>query len=628
MRNQIGQNDMVTGQERRATDETQAARHAKLRVLATTDLHGHVVSWNYDTHEIAPSRGLSRLATLIAKARAEVENTLLFDNGDFLNGSGLSAAVLNSFSGTTGHPMVLAMNHLNYDAVAVGNHEFSHGLDFFSNALAPANFPMICSNFVFSGLDFILPHVVLTRQLRDDHGDLHQIKVGVLALLPRQTLVWEARHLTGMASAVPIYTAAQETAQHLRALGADIVVALAHSGYETGCDPQHDESCAHAIAQIPTIDVVLAGHSHKVFPEIAGQFIEDVAVVLAGFYGSHLGVIDLELQQDATGWHAIKSRSTVWAVAARDAQGVTALVEEDPAIVAIAAQSHQDIIAAIDRQIADNPRRLHSYFALLSDSPALALVAAAQTNHMRQRLTDAKWAELPILAAVAPFKAGGRGGPDNYTDLLAGPLRVRHISDLYIHPNHPVAFLMTGAELTQWLERSASVYRQIPLGAQDAQLLDPDFPSFNFEVIFGVSYQINLAKPARFDALGKEVQHHSCRIENLCFQGRAVTADQQFILISNSFRRDGGQGFAGTESDHVVYEGAEHVATLVHDFVAQGGDLPPITPQRWQFRPMPRTTVLFDSSPKAVAVLDEVRHLNPEPLNILPSGFQCFRLHL
>lgn len=617
---------MLTRQLLRANPDWGAARRLKLRILATTDLHGHVISWNYDTHEIAPSRGLSRVATLISAARAEVENSLLFDDGDFLNGSGLSAAVLGNFSAAAGHPMVLAMNRLRYDAVAVGNHEFSHGLDFLRNAMAPANFPLICSNFVFSGLDFILPHIVLTREMRDDLGEIHQIKIGVLALLPRQTLVWEAHHLTGEATATPMFATAQATAQHLRDMGADIVVALVHSGYDA--DTQPEESCAHSVAQLKTIDAVLAGHSHKVFPETADQPVDDVAVVLAGFFGSHLGVIDLELQRDVAGWQVIKQSSAVRAVAARQGQRLTALVPEDAMITEIAAQTHDRIIAASDQVVGYSQNRLHSYFALLSDSPALNIIASAQIDHIGRAVRDVEFAELPIIAAAAPFKAGGRGGPDNYTDLIAGPLRVRHISDLYTHPNHPVAFLISGLELAEWLERSASIYRQICPGEKDAELLDPDFPSFNFEVIFGVSYQINLAKPARFDAQGRAVNPDSSRIENLRFQGQVVTADQRFILVSNSFRRDGGQGFVGTGSDRVVFEGTEHVATLVHEFVARGGNIPPMDPTRWQFTPMPQTTVLFESSPKAVDVLDEVPHLQLEPLRVLSSGFQRFRLHL
>lgn len=601
------------------------ARNLKLRIMATTDLHGHVLSWNYDTHQIAPARGLSRVASLIARARAEVENALLFDDGDFLNGSGLSAAVMSNFSDPSGHPMVLAMNHLRYDAVAVGNHEFSHGTAFLRTAMAPANFPLICSNFHFSGLDFILPHVLLTRDLRDDFGEIHQIKIGVLALLPQQTLVWEARHLTGIATAAPMRSVAHSTVQHLRDGGADIVVALVHSGYDPDLDTEHEDSFAKYVSQIAGIDAVLAGHSHKVFPETVGQ-VADLAIVSAGFYGSHLGVIDLELQGDALGWHVIKRHSAVQAVAARHGLGLTPLVDEDPVIVAIAAQTHQAVVAAADQIIGHSDRRLHSYFALLSDSPALNLVAAAQTDHMRRQLTDPKLAGIPILAAAAPFKAGGRGGPDNYTDLLAGPLRMRHISDLYTHPNHPVAFMITGTELALWLERSASIYRQITLGAQDAELLDPDFPSFNFEVVFGVSYQINLANPARFDALGRVINPKARRIEYLRFGGQDVTADQPFILVSNSFRRNGGQGFAGTESTRVVYEGDRHVANLVHDYVALGDDLPSIDPQCWHFTPMPQTSVLFESSPRAIEVLDEVAHL--EPLDIQPSGFQLFRLHL
>ncbi len=603
------------------------ARKLKLRVLATTDLHGHVLSWNYDTHEISPSRGLSRVASLIAVARAEVENALLFDNGDFLNGSGLSVAVTTDVHDPVGHPMVLAMNHLRYDAVAVGNHEFSHGIDFLRSALADANFPLICSNFAFSGLDFIVPHMLLNREMRDDHGDLHQIKIGVLALLPAQTLVWEARHLTGIAIATPMIDAVEDTAQQLRDKGADIVVALAHSGYEPETDTQHEDSFAKFVTRMTTVDAVLAGHSHKVFPE-TDAMLNDQAIVSAGFYGSHLGVIDLELQRDVQGWICVKRSSAVRPVAKRHGLGLTALVGEDPAVVAIAAQTHDQIVAAADQVVAHNPRRLHSYFALVSDSPALALVAAAQTDHIRRHLTQAQFADIPILAAAAPFKAGGRGGPDNYTDLMAGPLRLRHISDLYTHPNHPVAFLVTGAELAQWLERSVSIYRQISLGAKDAELLDPDFPSFNFEVIFGLTYQINLAMPARFDMFGQVINPDASRIENLCFAGRAVVADQPFILVSNSFRREGGQGFVGTGSERVIFAGEAHVARLVIDYVSLGGTVPQIDPQRWRFAQMPHTSVVFDSSPKANQVIDELPHLGLQPLQTLTSGFQRFRLQL
>jgi 2',3'-cyclic-nucleotide 2'-phosphodiesterase/3'-nucleotidase len=602
----------------------------KLRVLATTDLHAHVLSWSYDTNKAAPARGLSRVATLIHQARAEVENCLLFDNGDFLNGSGLSMAMLDLFPDLPPHPMVAAMNHLHYDAVAVGNHEFSNGINFFQAAVKDAEFPLVCSNFAFQGLDQILPHTLLTRRMRDEQGGAHDLKIGVLALLPRQTLVWEQRHLAGIAQAVPMMQAAKSTSHALRDQGADIVVALVHSGFDADAALESEESLAMAVAKIPAITAVLAGHSHKVFPPEPAAFAQDAALVAPGFFGSHLGVIDLDLHQTATGWAQVARRSLVRPVARRMARGSTLvpLVTEDPQIQKLAAPVHSAVTRATGKVIGRSSHRLHSYFALITDCAALNLVAQTQIDFIRSRLIDPRFQHIPILAAAAPFKAGGRGGPENYTDLMPGPLRVHQITDLYTHPNHLVAFLVTGAVITQWLERAVSLFHQIDPGQKDAALIDCNFPSFNFEVLFGVGYQINLSQPARYDASGNVIHPNAHRIQDLTHNGAPVTQDQPFILVSNSYRRDGLAGFSGTMAENILFESWSQVRILIQDQIARGAPLPAVNPRRWHFRPMPATSVIFETNPKAVDLVSEVAHLRPEPLEILETGFRRFRLHL
>lgn len=602
----------------------------KLRLLATTDLHAHVLSWNYDTNKMSPARGLSRIATLIETARAEVENCLLFDNGDFLNGSGLSEAIWTGGPDRANHPIIAAMNHLKYDAVALGNHEFSHGIDFLKTCVAHADFPILCSNFLVPDLDRLLPHILMTRHFRDETGVLHQIKIGVMALLPLQTMVWESRNLQGLATGFPMLQTAQTLSKQLRDNGADVVVALAHSGFAADADATQEENLAKSLSEIGAIDAVISGHSHCVYPITSQTSSAAAAIVCAGFYGSHLGVIDLDLQRSAQGWRAIGGNSAVRPVAQRSTDGrhLIPVVQEHPEIVAIAQETHAQIIAAADQIIGQTDQRLHSYFALVADSPALNLIAAAQVDHLCTHWTQSNCGDVPILAAVAPFKAGGRGGSDNYTDLAAGPLRIRNISDLYPHPNHLVAFKIRGAELRQWLERSVSLFLQVGLGDQDAPLIDPDFPSFNFEVIFGITYEVNLSYPPRFDALGREIDPTVHRIENLKYQGLPIGNDQVFVLASNSFRRDGTAGFAGTDSSRVVYESCCQVGPIIQRYLQNGDAPPPIPPQRWTFSPMKNTTVLYDSGMAAIDVIDDIVHFRPKVLGALPSGSCRFRLHL
>src|SRR5690606_20746478 len=126
---------------------------------------------------------------------------------------------------------------------------------------------------------------------------------------------------------------------------------------------------------------------------------------------------------------------------------------------------------------------------------------------------------LPILSAAAPFKAGGRGGPDYYTDVPAGDVAIKNVADLYLYPNTVRAVKITGAQVKDWLERSAGMFNQVEPGSQDATLLNPEFPSYNFDVIDGVEYQIDLSQPSRFDREGNVVAPDAHRIVNLTYQG-------------------------------------------------------------------------------------------------------------
>ena len=146
----------------------------RLRLLATSDLHVHILPFDYHTGLPADRLGLARTASLIVEARGEVENCLLFDNGDFLQGSPLGDFVAQVRGLQTGdvHPVVAAMNALGYDAGTLGNHEFNYGLDFLTTALAGAAFPIVTANVQrvndpHADRPLALPYVILDRSLQD-----------------------------------------------------------------------------------------------------------------------------------------------------------------------------------------------------------------------------------------------------------------------------------------------------------------------------------------------------------------------------------------------------------------------------------------------------------------------------
>ena len=619
---------------------TTASPIIKLRLLATTDLHANILAWDYHSNTTCPSRGLARTASLIANARGQVANCLLFDNGDFLNGNALGdyvAQTLDDPANIAGmHPMIAAMNHLRYDAVTLGNHEFSHGLGALRRSLRDARFPIVASNLRLlapQGVEIAARTLVLSRDLIDTAGNTHPLRIAVIGFLPPQTAVWEHRHLKHQAEVDDIVATATALIPGLRAAGADLIVALSHSGIGSGQSEPFAENASHALAAVDGIDVVIAGHTHMIFPTPEQPDLAGKPAVMPGFFGSHLGVIDLtlRLQKDPPrSWSVEAFQANTLPIAERNAQGghATALVADDPFIRALVVQDHAALQAWSDHPIGETPVPLHSFFALLTQSPALDLIALAQTQHLTQILAGGPYQGLPVLSAVAPFKAGGRGGPENYTSIPAGPLVRRNAGDLYLHPNSLVGLCLPGHAVLRWLERSVSLFHQIQPGAQDSDLINPDFPSYDFDVISGLTYKVDLTQPARFDRRGTEVAPKAIRILDACYLGQPVLPDQKFVLASNSYRCAGGSGFVRPSQDEVVFEARQSNQSLVEAFVRGGGQVQKSVAPHWAFVPMAGTTVQYDCDPRAIAALADVPHLRLDPVVRLPNGFHRFRLHL
>jgi 2',3'-cyclic-nucleotide 2'-phosphodiesterase/3'-nucleotidase len=627
--------------------DTALPHRAGLRLLATSDLHVHLHSWDYFADQPSPGVGLARTAALIRSARAEVANTLLFDNGDFLDGSpmgDLIAAQHRSGHNPT-HPVITAMNLLNYDAVTIGNHEFAHGLDYLTSRLQSANFPVVSTNLLtLRGDD---PHadqplfagdLLLEREITGHNGENYLIRVGVLGFAPVQTAAWEHHVLQGTLATRDILEAAAARLPQLKAQGADIVVALSHSGIGSGTAAPLMENATAALARLDGIDVLIAGHTHQRFPDPSfppGPGIDPMAgtlwgkpAVMPGFYGSHLGVIDLALERGTAGWRIAGHRSQLRAISKRTETGVMEpLIAADPAVAAATEADHAATRHWSAQRIGETGSDLHSFFSLVAACPAVRLVARAMRDYVEAALRGTVHEGIPVLAAAAPFRAGGRGGPENYTFVPRGPISLRNLADLYYHPNAIAAVALTGSEVRGWLERSVSQFHQIAPGAVDAELVDKRFPSFNFDSIEGLTWRVDLSRPARFDSHGVLLDRQAQRITELCHEGRPVRPTDRFIVATNSYRTSG-SGFTGASAERVILSRPEQCRDILHHYIAAHDPLPPPDPPNWGFVPMQGTSVTFDSAPLAAAHVADVPELRLEPMTRCPIGFLRFRLHL
>ena len=621
---------------------------SRLRILATTDLHAHIMPWDYQANRASPAVGLARTASLIAAARAEVACCLLVDNGDFLQGSPLgdAEALREQGNGAGLHPMVAAMNALRYDAATLGNHEFSQGLPFLLTSLAGAQFPVVSANIArrlgataLEDETLVPPTLILQRPLRDADGVGHPLRIGIIGLLPPQTPQWDQAKLGNTLFARDMLYAAAAHVPALRATGVDLVLALSHSGMGPSIALPWMENASAALAALPGIDAVVMGHTHLTFPSTdhpvapgidrVGGRLWGKPAVMPGMFGSHLGVIDLDLQWEKGRWHLMGGQSALRPIARRAASGrLQARTRSAPDIVALAEPAHKATRRWARQPVGVSLVPWHSYFAMVSASPTVRLIARAQALQVRRTLQGGPFGHLPVLSAAAPFHAGGRAGPENYTHIAAGRLTLGHVFDLYPYPNTIAALLVSGATLQEWLERSFSQFRQILPGVQDVELLDPDFPSFNFDAIEGLTWTVDLSSPARYDTKGDVICPRANRICNLAFEGQGLGPDQPFVLATNSYRSNGSSGFAGAGAQHIVLDGLHPSRDVLRRYIAEMGQMGPEGPPNWTFRPMPGTRVLFDSAPEAAVCLEDLAPLQADALGLTPKGFRRFRLHL
>ncbi|MGL5735264.1 MAG: metallophosphoesterase, partial [Beijerinckiaceae bacterium] len=288
----------------------------KLRVMETTDLHVNVLPYDYFRDGNDETVGLARTAALIKAARTEVKNALLFDNGDFIQGSPLGdyMAYKKGLKKGETHPIIAAMNTLNYDAGTLGNHEFNYGLDFLDAGMAAANFGFVCANVLKAdGTPYIKPWTLITRDVTDESGARHSLKIGVIGFVPPQIMQWDKKALDGKVTATDIVEAAQKYTPEMRRAGADITIALCHSGIAGGTRAGGEENAALHLAAVDGIDVVLTGHQHLLFPGakafdgLAGVDNKKGALngkpaIQPGFWGSHLGIIDLDMEKRGERW--------------------------------------------------------------------------------------------------------------------------------------------------------------------------------------------------------------------------------------------------------------------------------------------------------------------------------------
>lgn len=616
--------------------------------METTDLHMHVYPYDYYSDRPVDTVGLARTATIIEAFRAEAANSILVDNGDFLQGNPMGDYIAYERGMREGdvHPVIAAMNAVGFDAATLGNHEFDYGLDFLGKSLSGAAFPIVCANVTRKSATkptrdqtYVAPYAILNRTVAMGDGTEHSIRIGLIGFVPPQVMTWNRRHLEGKLEARDIVEAAEAWVPQMLEEGCDLIVALSHSGIAEATRTEMMENASVPLAEVTGIDALMTGHSHLVFPsptfadhpavDAEAGTIHGKPAVMGGFWGSHMGLVDLLLERDGGTWRVVTAQSEARPISKRDRnRSVIPLVGDHGDVLDAVRQQHEETLVYVRRAVGKTATPLHSYFALVTGDPSVQLVLDAQRWYVAQMLAGTEYEGLPLLSAAAPFKAGGRAGPEHYTDVPSGDLAIKHVADLYLYPNMIRAVKVTGAQLRDWLERSAGLFNRITPGSHDAPMHDPAFASYNFDVIDGVRYRIDLSRPSRFGVQGEVLNPASRRIVDLEYLGRPVTDAMHFIVATNSFRAAGGGAFHGAFDGTIVLDAPDTNRDAIVRYIAEKGAIALAPKDTWGFRPMPGTTVTFRTGPRAAKHARDIADVAIEEIGLDEDGFALYRMTL
>jgi 2',3'-cyclic-nucleotide 2'-phosphodiesterase (5'-nucleotidase family) len=520
-----------------------------LIVAGTTDVHGRLRGWNYESNAADPARGLSRAATIVDSLRKlALGRVILLDAGDLLQGNSLTYVAARVSPPETPHPVIAAMNAMRYDAAAIGNHEFNYGVPFLDRTIRQAKFPFLAANAVRpDGRQAYTAWVMVERG---------GARIGIVGATTPGSMVWDRDNLAGKVVIRDIVPELKSAVADVRAAGASVVLVTMHSGlhgassYDTVTTGVPSENVAARVAhEVPGIDLILYGHSHQ---EMRDTTINGVLLMQPKNWSTSVAVAHLTLSRESTGWRAVGKRSELVSAAGH---------AEHPAVLAATDAGHRAAVAWVTAPIGRTTAAWRADSSRVVDTPLIDLILETE---LRASGAD--------LASTAAFSLDA--------SLDSGTITAARMQALYPYDNTLRAVRITGRQLREYLEHSARYYRT---AADGTPSVDPSVPGYNFDIVAGADYTLDLSRP-----VGQ-------RVTRLDFKGRPVAPTDSFTLALNNYRQTGGGGYAMLSGARVVYDKSEEIRQLLVEEVRRRGTINPWNyfTRNWRIEPASAVGTLY-----------------------------------
>ena len=525
-----------------------------ISIAATSDMHGRIYPWEYAIDAPTNNTGFALTDTVVKQIKAQYPDTLLIDIGDSMQDN--SSELFNDMDT---HPMIQAMNILNYDVWVPGNHEFNFGLNFLERNFLNFNGRVICSNIKYadSGKSFVLPYQIY---------NIDGVRVAVIGATAPHIMQWEAsapEHYQNLDFTDPI-EALKETVKDLEGK-CDIRVAAVHISRNGEYDQEGKTGAFQIAKAVPELDVIIAGHEHATYCDQ----IDGTWVLEPGKYGSHVAFTKFDM----------KKEGGAWKVAAVSAENI-------PTKNLQASQELLDKFKWVDEKSKANANEVVGKVTanFLPEGVDFITGQDKVTTMPRAQIEDS--ALMDLINTVQKFYAKAEistAALFNFDqNLKAGDFKRKDVAFIYKYDNTLMGVNITGENLLKYMEWTVSYYQTTKDG--DVTIaFDPNFRAYNYDMLDGINYDIDLSKPA------------GSRISNATINGKPVDPKATYKMAVNNYRFGTLMSYGWATKDDVYFDSYNEMplTATCRDLIVKytqeelGGKLVPECDYNWKIIGLP-----------------------------------------
>jgi 2',3'-cyclic-nucleotide 2'-phosphodiesterase / 3'-nucleotidase len=524
-------------------------KEAHLTIMSTSDLHGHILPLDY-TDNSPEDYGLAKIAALVKQVRERNPEALLLDSGDTIQGSPMAyyhARVDNKPI----DPMMLTMNHLGYDAMAIGNHEYNYGRQVFEKSMGEADFPCLAANTLKKNTEkvYTKPYKIIKMK--------NGLRVGVLGLTTQFVPQWENPDHIAHLNFIDVVQAAKKWVPIMKKKEkADVIFVSYHGGLEHTKGPNGEmipspettgENQVYQLAtQVPGIDAILAGHMHIPVEDVR---INGVLITEPDKWDSHLSVVDMDLVKKKGKWIVTDKRAKLLE---------SSTVKADPKVIKMIEDYEKKTQEFLDTPVGRIEGDMTVKDPMHTRTHDTALIECINNVQMHYSGAD--------ISSTSLFDNSVPGLPENVT--------TRDIMSTYIYPNTVKVIQVEGKDIKAALEQTATYFKQN--SGSDPIEVNPKFVSpkpqhYNYDMWEGIQYTIDVSKPE-----GQRI------VELKEKNGQPLDMDKEYEIALNNYRAGGGGGYDMFKGKPLVKDVNVEMSELMTNYIRDNGSVQATKDDNWK----------------------------------------------